>query len=138
MKCSAHLSHAPFAPCKNWAVKGARVCRNHGGSAPHVKANARARLDSFVEPALARLRKLVDSADSDGVKLAAVRDILDRTGYKLPERIESDNATTIRVEYETVEVLESSPMTAPTTTSGSKTEQTLHGSYTNGTSKHED
>lgn len=60
----------------------------------------------MVDPALARLRRLIDEADSDSVKLAAVRDALDRAGYKLPERIEADNAVTIRVEYE---VLDSTP-----------------------------
>jgi hypothetical protein len=30
-------------PCRNHAVKGARVCRMHGGSAPQVKAKARVR-----------------------------------------------------------------------------------------------
>lgn len=54
----------------------------------------------MVAPALVRLRKLVDLADSDSVSLKAIENILDRTGYKLPERIEADNAVTIRVEYE--------------------------------------
>jgi hypothetical protein len=31
-------------PCKNWAIKGAEVCRFHGGSAPQVKAKAKERL----------------------------------------------------------------------------------------------
>lgn len=38
MKCEARRSNGE--PCRNWAVKGARVCRNHGGSAPQVKAAA--------------------------------------------------------------------------------------------------
>ena len=57
----------------------------------------------MVDPALSRLRALVNSADSDSVSLSAIKDILDRTGYKLPERLETDNAVTIRVEYETAE-----------------------------------
>ena len=57
----------------------------------------------MVAPALSQLRRLVDNADSDSVKLTAIRDILDRAGYKLPDRVESDNAVTIRVEYETLE-----------------------------------
>jgi len=56
----------------------------------------------MVEPALVQLRRLVDRADSDSVRLTAIRDILDRTGFKLPERIEADNAVTIRVEYEAI------------------------------------
>lgn len=53
----------------------------------------------MVAPALMQLRKLIDAADTDSVKLTAIRDVLDRTGHKLPERIEADNAVTIRVEY---------------------------------------
>ena len=56
----------------------------------------------MVEPALEQLRRLIHSADSDSVKLTAIRDVLDRTGYKLPVQIEADNAVTIRVEYETL------------------------------------
>jgi hypothetical protein len=58
----------------------------------------------MVFPALAQLRRLVDSADSDASKLRAIENVLDRTGYKLPVQIEADNAVTIRVEYEPVEV----------------------------------
>ena len=57
----------------------------------------------MVDPALVRLRSLIHNADSDSVSLSAIKDILDRTGYKLPDRIEADNAVTIRVEYETLE-----------------------------------
>lgn len=38
MKCQAKKSSGE--QCRNWAVKGATVCRNHGGSAPQVKAAA--------------------------------------------------------------------------------------------------
>lgn len=38
MKCTAHRSNGE--PCNNWSIKGAEVCRNHGGSAPRVKAAA--------------------------------------------------------------------------------------------------
>ena len=83
----------------------------------------------MVDPALGKLRRLIESRQ-DAVSLQAIKDILDRTGYKLPERIESDNATTIRVEYETLEV--SDPLVAPT-----MAEQIANGSYTNGTRKHD-
>jgi hypothetical protein len=33
--------------CKNWAIKGATVCRKHGGSAPQVKAKAAIRAELF-------------------------------------------------------------------------------------------
>jgi len=34
-------------PCKSWAIKGATVCRKHGGSAPQVKARAKVRAELF-------------------------------------------------------------------------------------------
>lgn len=43
MKCSARKT-STGEPCKNWAIKGATVCRNHGGSAPQVKAAAKRKL----------------------------------------------------------------------------------------------
>lgn len=52
----------------------------HGGSAPQVKLSARARLETYVDPALTALRNLVDTADSDSVRLSAIKDILDRAG----------------------------------------------------------
>lgn len=34
-------------PCKNWPIKGGTVCRNHGGSAPQVRAAANRRLKEW-------------------------------------------------------------------------------------------
>lgn len=42
----------------------------------------------MVDPALNALRKLIDIADSDSVRLSAVKDILDRAGYKPQQRID--------------------------------------------------
>lgn len=42
MKCTARKSSGD--PCKNWAIKGAKVCKNHGGRAPQVKAKAGVRI----------------------------------------------------------------------------------------------
>lgn len=42
----------------------------------------------MVDPALAALRKLVDTADSDSVRLSAVKDILDRAGYKPRDKVD--------------------------------------------------
>jgi len=84
----------------------------------------------MVDPALGKLRKLLN-ARSEGVALQAVKDVLDRTGYKLPERLESDSAVTIRVEYE---IIETQPISEPITIA---LEQQANGSYPNGaTQKH--
>lgn len=50
--------------------------------APQVKMAAAERIASFVDPALSELIRIVQLGDSDAVKLAAVKDVLDRAGYK--------------------------------------------------------
>lgn len=117
-------------PCGAWAIRGSTVCVVHGGRAPQVQRRARQRLDDMVDPALARLRKLIDHK-SGPVALNAVRDVLDRTGYKLPERLETDSAVTIKVEYE---IIEQQPMAEVPreTIVDVQALQLPEGSYTNG------
>jgi len=50
----------------------------HGGSAPQVKLSAQERIREMVAPALVELERIMNQADSDAVKLQAVKDILDR------------------------------------------------------------
>lgn len=57
------------------------MCVKHGGGAPQVQNKARERLAALVDPSLARLAKLIDS-DNEPVALGAVKDALDRNGYK--------------------------------------------------------
>ena len=63
-------------------MPGTNVCKWHGGMAPQVQAKAMERIAAMVAPALYQLQCLMEEADTDTVKLAAVRDILDRAGYK--------------------------------------------------------
>jgi uncharacterized membrane-anchored protein len=65
-----------------------------------VRERAQQRLLGMVHPALTALRKLIDDADSDSVRIAAIRDILDRTGFKPTLQIESAEDVTIRVVHE--------------------------------------
>ena len=97
--CSAHRTNGD--PCRAPAIRGGRVCVVHGGKAPQVRESARQRLLAFVDPALDQLRRLLDSADSDAVKLAAARDILDRCGYRPADKIEveSNGKMMIEIEY---------------------------------------
>lgn len=80
--------------CKNPPIKGATVCRMHGGSAGQVKRKAQERLDEMADSITAdvqsRVEDLVevyDEADPDD-KPAVLREIrqvwriaLDRTGH---------------------------------------------------------
>ena len=96
-QCKAHRKNGNR--CQRAAILGGVVCIMHGGMAPQVRLAAQERLQSFVDPALDELQKLLRNADSDSVKLAAIKDVLDRTGHKLPDKIEQTGEQTIRVEY---------------------------------------
>ena len=76
--------------CKNAPIHGATVCRYHGAGAPQVKAAAARRvLEELVDPALIALRDIVnDRTIPEAVRLAAAKDILDRTGYRPPTQVE--------------------------------------------------
>lgn len=95
-KCSAHNKQTGD-PCGNWAIKGGTVCRYHGGSAPQVKAAAarrwEARLLEMVDPALDRLERLSESAQTEAVRLRATDSILDRGGV----RVETGEAIDLNV-----------------------------------------
>jgi hypothetical protein len=57
------------------------------------------RLRELVDPAITRLEDLIHDEQSS-VALAAVRDILDRAGYKATERVEATllSAFTLRID----------------------------------------
>jgi hypothetical protein len=84
-RCVAHRKNGD--QCKNAAIKGASVCRYHGGAAKHVKAAARARLDNAADLMAKQLLGIALTADSEAVMLAAVRDALDRAGLKAPSEV---------------------------------------------------
>jgi hypothetical protein len=71
--------------CLQPAIPGGAVCRYHGGAAPQVIRRAQERLDALVDSAINQLARLLKSK-SDAVVLNAVKDILDRCGYKAIER----------------------------------------------------
>lgn len=87
-RCRAHSSRTG-EQCKHAAIHGGTVCRSHGGAAPQVKLAAEARIQALVDPAITRLAYLIDDADSDAVRLSAVKDALDRAGFKPTEKRET-------------------------------------------------
>src|SRR6476469_5619601 len=78
-QCTAHKRNGDR--CKNAAIRGGNVCGYHGGNAPAVKAKSRLRLE-MASDRLARqlLNMTSDPNVADPVKLAAIKDALDRSG----------------------------------------------------------
>jgi hypothetical protein len=77
---SCRATRRDGAPCTNPPVKGALVCRMHGGAAPQVKRAARQRLLEAADPAAARLVQLLDS-DDEAIAVRAATALLDRSGH---------------------------------------------------------
>ncbi|OBF69616.1 hypothetical protein A5753_21380 [Mycobacterium sp. 852002-51971_SCH5477799-a] len=84
-RCRAHKKTGER--CKNAAILGATVCRFHGGAAKHVKRAARARLENAADLMAKQLLGIALTADSEAVKLAAIKDALDRSGLKAPAEV---------------------------------------------------
>lgn len=94
VRCKAKT--AAGVPCKNPAILGGLVCRNHGGSAPQVKRAAQERLADLIDPDRA-LREMARIAYSD------IRTALDpTTGRILPVSEWSDE---LAASVSSVEVL---------------------------------
>src|SRR5689334_1145048 len=77
-RCAGHKKTGE--QCKNAAILGSTVCRFHGGAARHVKAAARARLENAADLMAKQLLGIALTAEGEAVKLAAIRDALDRAG----------------------------------------------------------
>lgn len=77
--CHAH--NRDGSPCKKPPTRGATVCRMHGAGAPAVKEAARNRLAMAADGLMQTLLKIAASAESEAVRLAAVKDALDRAGF---------------------------------------------------------
>lgn len=78
-RCKAH--NRDGSQCKKSPTRGATVCRMHGAGAPAVKEAARNRLAMAADGLMQTLLKIAASAESEAVRLAAVKDALDRAGF---------------------------------------------------------
>lgn len=88
-RCTARRKNGE--PCTNWAIKGANVCRMHGGGAPQVKRAAMVRLLQASDSLMASLLKIAkDESVPVAVRLTAIRDGLDRAGLNARAEVDVD------------------------------------------------
>lgn len=126
--CTATTKHGERAGmrCGMRPIRGGNVCHKHGGGAPQVRAKAISRLNNAVDTLAGLLLKLANSAESEQVRLAAIKDALDRAGLSarqaiditltpfeaLTERIMTAGVEVEPDDYIEGEVVESRPATA--------------------------
>ena len=86
-KCGARTRSG--TPCSNPPLAGATRCRMHGAAAPQVQRKAKERLLEKVPAMLKMLYQLAnDETVPPAVRLAAIRDWLDRAGINAKTEIE--------------------------------------------------
>lgn len=85
-RCIAHPKNRE--QCRLPARAGATVCRVHGGAAPQVIAKARERLALAADRMAHELLGIATGAESEVVKLQAVKDALDRAGLSAKQALE--------------------------------------------------
>lgn len=75
--------------CKKAPILGGTVCSKHGGRAPHIKAAAKARLENAADRLAKQLLGMAeDPKMPPAVKLAALKDALDRAGMSPRQALE--------------------------------------------------
>ncbi len=106
-RCSAR-STRHGGRCRKAAMRGQRVCRNHGGASPQALRTAEARLEAAkfeaAEVDLATMRQ----RRNPELRFRAARDVLDRTGVRRAdcytvEQVAAVLRTVTRVFLEVVE-----------------------------------
>jgi len=87
--CSAHKTNGE--PCKKPPIKGSNVCRVHGGAAIQTKRKAQVRLLMAADRLTAQLVEIAeDKKQPPAVRLAAIRDALDRAGLTAKTELDID------------------------------------------------
>ncbi|WP_131822133.1 hypothetical protein [Mycobacteroides saopaulense] len=86
-RCVAHKKNGDR--CGHPARRGTTVCDFHGAKAGHVRRKAKQRLEEAADRMARQLLGMATNDDvSDSVKLAAIRDALDRAGVSTKSELE--------------------------------------------------
>ncbi|WP_237569649.1 hypothetical protein [Mycolicibacterium lacusdiani] len=91
-RCTGHRKNGE--QCKNAAILGGTVCGYHGGRAPAVRRKAQQRLSDAADRMAKQLLGIAESAESEAVKLAAVKHVLAVAGI--------NEKTSVEVEVEVI------------------------------------
>ena len=78
--------------CRRQARRGTTVCDWHGAKAPQVKAKARRRLEEAADRMAKELLGIAEGAESEAVKLAAVKHVLAVGGLSEKHSVDVDVA----------------------------------------------
>jgi hypothetical protein len=85
-RCTAHKKNGE--QCRNPARRGTNVCDYHGAKAPQVQRKARCRIEKAADRMARELLGIATRAESESVRLAAIRDALDRAGVTAKSAVE--------------------------------------------------
>lgn len=96
-RCRGH--NGEHEPCRKVAMEAQQVCRTHGGAAPQAKRKARQRLEEAQDRMARILLGIAEGAESEAVKLAAVKHVLAIGG------ISEKHAVAVEVELKPYEEL---------------------------------
>lgn len=83
--------------CTQWAMHGQARCRMHGGKSPQALKKAAERLRDLEHPAISTLAHVIQHGDTDAVKLAAARYLLELLGHKAITQAQVEQQITIQV-----------------------------------------
>lgn len=87
IRCVGHKKNG--GRCKHSALKGSKVCAYHGGRAPQVQARAKIRIQEATDKAARGLLDMAsDTTIPEGVRLSAIKDILDRGGLGVRQSVD--------------------------------------------------
>ena len=86
-RCKAHRKNGQ--QCRHTAMNGTSVCQTHGGKAPQVQHKAKIRLQMATDQAARYLLDMAaDTMIPEGVRLSAIKDVLDRGGLGVKSSME--------------------------------------------------